>query len=186
MRWSDGEATLYPAVGAAGLGREVRMAPTAPPGRTPCRSRPGSSTAARARATCWCAGPTASSTLHTGVGSGTFGPARQLLKANGTWTRAALLTGGSFGAAAGFLVRWPDGSLDAYSGTSAAGLGTRSRVRGPNGTWTHAQVMATGDMTADHKADDLIVRWSDGETTLYADTTAKALGKEKTLVRSGG
>ncbi|WP_256255922.1 VCBS repeat-containing protein [Streptomyces sp. MUSC 14] len=186
VRWSDGEATLYPAVGAAGLGREVRMAPARSAWKNAVQITSGQFDGGKGASDLLVRWSDGRLTLHTGVGSGTFGPARQLLKANGTWTRAALLTGGSFGAAAGFLVRWPDGSLDAYSGTSAAGLGTRSRVRGPNGTWTHAQVMATGDMTADHKADDLIVRWSDGETTLYADTTAKALGKEKTLVRSGG
>ncbi|MFG2606036.1 hypothetical protein ACGFT2_21195 [Streptomyces sp. NPDC048514] len=58
-------------------------------------------------------------------------------------------------------------------------------MRGPNGLWKHPQVMAAGDLTADHFADGLIVRWSDGETTLYADTRTKALGTEHTLVHPG-
>ena len=32
---------------------------------------------------------------------------------------------------------------------------------------------------------DLVVRWSDGETTLYADTGTKAVGTEHTLVDPG-
>ncbi|MFB8175358.1 FG-GAP-like repeat-containing protein [Streptomyces sp. NPDC055966] len=186
VRWSDGEATLYPAVGGAGLGREVRMAAPRSAWQNAVQITSGQFDGGKGASDLLVRWSDGRLTLYTGVAAGTFGPARQLLKANGTWTRAALLTGGSFGDSGGFLVRWTDGSLDAYTGTSAAGPGTRSRVLGANGTWTHAQVMTTGDVTADHRADDLLVRWSDGETTLYADTTAKALGKENTLVRSGG
>ncbi|MFI2203078.1 FG-GAP-like repeat-containing protein [Streptomyces sp. NPDC020192] len=184
VRWSDGEATLYPAIGAGGVGREVRMAAPGSAWKNAVQITSGQfdGKGAGDLLVRWSDGRL---TLHTGVGSGTFGPTRQLLAANGTWTKAAPLTGGNFGATPGFLTRWADGSLDSYTGTSAAGLGTRSRVLGPNGTWTHAQVMTSGNFTADHKANDLVVRWSDGETTLYADTGAKTLGTENTLVHPG-
>ncbi|AYN43525.1 hypothetical protein D9753_06925 [Streptomyces dangxiongensis] len=190
VRWSDGGVTLYPAPGPAGPGREIRMAP------------PGSAwkNAAQLTTGAFHDGPDGRSgtdllvrradgalTLYSGTGTGGFGPATPLRAANSTWTRAALLTGGGFGGTgvADLFVRWTDGALDTYTDTSAAGPGTAARVRGPNSLWQHAQVLTAGDLTADHRADDLVVRWSDGETTLYADTGTKALGTEYTLVHPG-
>ncbi|KOV66995.1 hypothetical protein ADK64_10735 [Streptomyces sp. MMG1121] len=187
VRWSDGEATLYPGIGTAGLGREVRMAASGSAWKNAVQITSGQFDGGKGATDLLVRWSDGRLSLYTGVGSGGFGPAKQLVKANGTWTKAALLTGGTFGgnAAGGLLVRWADGSLDSYAGTSAAGPGTRTRVLGPNGTWQHAQVMTAGNFTADHADDDLIVRWSDGETTLYADTGTKALGTENTLVHPG-
>ncbi|MEU6511670.1 FG-GAP-like repeat-containing protein [Streptomyces sp. NPDC046942] len=184
VRWSDGEVTLYPAIGTAGLGREVRMAAPKSDWKNAVQITSGQfdHKGASDLLVRWSDGRL---TLHTGVGTGGFGPTRQLLAANGTWTKAAQLTGGDFGGTPGFLARWGDGSLDSYAGTSATGPGTRSRVLGPNGTWTHAQAMTSGDFTADHTRNDLIVRWSDGETTLYADNGTKSIGTENTLVHPG-
>ncbi|MFF8726173.1 trypsin-like serine peptidase [Streptomyces sp. NPDC015171] len=186
VRWSDGEVTLYPQPGPSGLGREIRLA------------APGS---AWKNAVQFAAGPFGTGrdtgllvrradgalTLYPKVGTGGFGTGTQLLPANGTWTKAALLTGGEFGGTAtgDLLVRWADGSLDTRTDTSAAGLGAASRLRGPNGLWKHAQVLTAGGFRHGSSADDLIVRWSDGETTLYADTGNKALGTEHTLVHPG-
>jgi hypothetical protein len=78
-----------------------------------------------------------------------------------------------------------DGELDTYTATSAAGLGAEARMRDPNDLWKHDQVMSAGNYTADNAGNDLIVRWSDGETTLYADTTHQKLGTENTLVYPG-
>lgn len=187
VRWSDGEVTLYPDLGTSGLGREIRMA------------RPGSAWKNAVQITSgqfhgrkgatdllvrWSDGRV---TVHTGAGAGTLGTGRRLVAANGTWTKAALTAAGNFGGTADWdvLVRRTDGALDTYARTSTAGLGTKSRVRGRNSLWQHARTMTVGDFTADHAGNDLIVRWSDGETTLYADTRTRALGAEKTLVHPG-
>ncbi|MEU6667513.1 trypsin-like serine protease [Streptomyces sp. NPDC046727] len=186
VRWSDGEVTLYPEPGPSGLGREIRMATPGSAWKnavqfTAGRFRDGQGTDLLVRRS------DGAVVLYSGVGTGGFGTATQLVAANGTWTKASLLTGGDFGGAAGrdLLVRWADGALDTYTDTSAAGLGTKSRMRGPNGMWQHAQVMTAGGFRHDGSGDDLIVRWSDGETTLYADTGTKALGTEYTLVHPG-
>lgn len=186
VRWSDGEATLYPQPGPSGLGREIRMAA---PGSLwknaaqftsgPFRADQGTGLLVR-----WADGAL---TLYTGVTTGGFGTGTRLVEANGTWTGAALLTGGDFGGTAGgdLLVRWTDGALDTYTDTSTAGLGTKSRVLGPNSLWKHAQVLTAGDFRHGRTGNDLIVRWSGGETTLYADTGTKTLGTEHTLVHPG-
>ncbi len=186
VRWSDGEVTLYPQPGPAGLGREIRMAAPGSAWKnavqlTAGAFRAGGGTAPLVR---WADGGL---TLYPGAGTGGLGASTRLLPAGGTWTRAALLTGGDFGgtAAGDLLVRWSDGALDVYTGTSAAGPGAKSRLRGPNGLWQQARVLTAGAFRHDGPADDLVVRWSDGETTLYADTRAKALGTEYTLVHPG-
>ncbi|WP_236052329.1 trypsin-like serine peptidase [Streptomyces musisoli] len=186
VRWSDGEVTLYPQPGPSGLGREIRMAAPRSAWANavqfaagPFRSDGGTGLLVR-----WADGRL---TLYPNVGAGGFGTSTRLIAANGTWTKAALLTGGDFGgtAAGDLLVRWSDGALDTYTDTSATGLGTRSRVLGPNSLFQHAQVLTAGDFRHDRSRNDLIVRWSDGETTLYADTGTKALGTEHTLVHPG-
>ncbi|GHE01125.1 hypothetical protein GCM10010339_19020 [Streptomyces alanosinicus] len=185
VRWSDGETTLYPQVGTSGLGREIQMAAPRSAWTNAVQFAAGQFDGGKGSTDLLVRWSDGRLTLYTGVGAGGFGTGRQLQAANGTWTKAALLTGGTFGTAAGLLVRWTDGSLDTYTGTSAAGLGVRHRLAGPNGLWPHAQALTTGDLTPDHTGDDLAVRWSDGETTLYADTGATSLGTENTLVTPG-
>ncbi|MFF7881810.1 hypothetical protein ACH40F_16215 [Streptomyces sp. NPDC020794] len=58
-------------------------------------------------------------------------------------------------------------------------------MRDPNDLWKHDLVMTAGNYTPNAFDDDLIVRWSDGETTLYADTASTSLGTENTLVYPG-
>ncbi|MGW2489067.1 trypsin-like serine protease [Streptomyces sp. NPDC001606] len=184
VRWSDGEVTLYPDLGPSGVGREVQMAKPNSDWKNAVQLTAGQFHGAKGATDLLVRRSDGSLVLYTGIRSGSFGTGKRLLGANGTWTKAALLSGGAFGGRAGadVLVRWTDGSLDSYAGVSAAGLGTRTRLRGPNTTWQHAQVMAAGDLTSDHTGNDLLVRWSDGETTLYAETGATSLGTENTLV----
>lgn len=187
VRWSDGEVTLYPELGASGVGREVQMAKPNSGWKDVVQLTAGQFHGANGATDVLTRRSDGSLVLYTQIRSGSFGTGKRILGPNGTWTKAALLTGGALRGTAGadLLVRWSDGSLDSFSGVSASGLGTRSRLRGPSGTWQHAQVMATGDLTSDHTGNDLVVRWSDGETSLYADTGAKALGTENTLVPPG-
>ncbi|WP_330337098.1 trypsin-like serine peptidase [Streptomyces sp. NBC_00557] len=187
VRWSDGEVTLYPAPGPSGMGREVRMAKQGSDWKNVVQFTAGQFHGGKGTTDLLARRTDGSLVLYTGIRSGSFGTGRRLLGANGAWTKAALLSGGTLRGTAGadLLVRWSDGSLDTRTGVSASGIGTRAQLRGPNGTWQHAQVMTTGDLTADHVRNDLVVRWSDGETSLYADTGAKSLGTENTLVPAG-
>lgn len=80
------------------------------------------------------------------------------------------------------MVQWSDGELDNYVGTTTSALGTEARIQNPNGLWTHNTAMTTGNFTPNHRTDDLVVRWSDGETTMYVDTGMSTLGTEHNLV----
>ncbi|MEV5879970.1 hypothetical protein AB0L75_42645, partial [Streptomyces sp. NPDC052101] len=58
------------------------------------------------------------------------------------------------------------------------------RILDPNELWKHDLAMTTGDFTGNGRTDDLVIRWSDGETTMYKDTLASRLGSEETLVHA--
>ena len=123
-------------------------------------------------------------TLYTNVGAGTFGQQHRLKAPNGTWKNATLLTGGDFSGRQKWdlMVRWADGELDDYPGTGTSGLGTERRIQNPNGRWAQVATMTTGDFTENGRTDDLVVRRSDGETTMYTDTSGSSLGRERMLV----
>ncbi|MFG2636305.1 hypothetical protein ACGFX8_20880 [Streptomyces sp. NPDC048362] len=187
VRWSDGEVSLYPDLGTSGLGPETRMAEPGPRWKGATQLAAGQFHGTQGATDLLARWSDGHVTVNTAIREGSFGTGRQIVAANGTWTKAALLTAGAFGRTANWdvLVRRTDGGLDSYPATSATKAGPRTRVLGPNGLWKHAQAMTAGDLTADGYANDLVVRWSDGETTLYADTRAKTLGTEHTLVHHG-
>ncbi|MEU5241082.1 trypsin-like serine peptidase [Streptomyces lydicus] len=57
---------------------------------------------------------------------------------------------------------------------------------GSAATWTHARVMTTGRFhtaSTDNNVSDLIVRWSDGELSLYPGNGAYGFGKDVQLIK---
>ncbi|WP_432092816.1 trypsin-like serine peptidase [Streptomyces sp. bgisy100] len=119
---------------------------------------------------------------------------RGVLGTAGTWKHADVLAGGHFAGGnpggedyADLLVRWSDGELSIYRG-SGDGAGTfdkEFRVLGPNGTWKNAVSVTAGDFTGTGRDDDLLVRWVDGEVTLYPDVDEKGLHGEVQLQKPG-
>ncbi|MFF3405458.1 trypsin-like serine peptidase [Streptomyces sp. NPDC002742] len=119
-----------------------------------------------------------------------------------TWQHADLMASGDFRQTghSDMIVVWSDGEvtlypgnghggydperqlLDNYAGTTTSGLGGEHRILDPNGLWKHDAAMTTGDFTGNGRTDDLVIRWSDGETTMYTDTLADRLGTERMLV----
>ncbi|KUM92651.1 hypothetical protein AQI88_30740 [Streptomyces cellostaticus] len=187
VRWPDGKVTLYGDVGSKGLnGTGTQM--IGPNGTWKnatqiVAGRFGAAQYASDLVVRWSDGEL---TLYTNVSAGTFGQEHKLKDPNGTWKNAALLTSGEFSGNQTWdlMVRWTDGELDNYVGTTTSALGAEHRLLDANEPWTHDLAMTTGSYTGNGRTDDLVVRWSDGGTTLYADTSATRLGTEHTLVAS--
>jgi V8-like Glu-specific endopeptidase len=185
VRWSDGEVTLYGDVGTNGL----TVAGTQMIGPNSTWQHATQIAAGRFNASAyvtdlmvrWSDGEL---TLYTNVGAGGFGQEHKLQDPNSTWQNATLLTSGEFSGNQKWdlMVQWSDGELDNYVGTTTSALGTEARIQNPNGLWTHNTVMTTGNFTTNHRTDDLVIRWSDGETTMYVDTGMSTLGTEQNLV----
>ncbi|MER8113659.1 VCBS repeat-containing protein [Streptomyces sp. NPDC094031] len=185
VRWSDGEVTLYGDVGTKGLGGAgTQMIKPNDLWKNAVQIAAGRFSASRYVTDLvvrWIDGEV---TLYTGVGAGGFGQEHKLKDRNDTWRDATLLTSGEFSGNQKWdlMVRWTDGELDNYVGTTASGLGQEQRVLDPGDLWKHDSAMTTGDFTGDGRTDDLVIRWSDGETTMYADTSTTHLGTQETLV----
>ncbi|MFK4147521.1 trypsin-like serine protease [Streptomyces sp. NPDC004065] len=116
-------------------------------------------------------------TLYTTVDAKGFHGEKQLAAPkNTTWRDdARLLTGGRFATGAhrdDLLVDWKDGHVSLFRDLAVNGLKKQTQVVAKNTTWTYATQLATGSFTGKN-ADDLLVRWIDGETTVYPGMTAK-------------
>ncbi|MBZ4319898.1 FG-GAP-like repeat-containing protein [Streptomyces huiliensis] len=124
-------------------------------------------------------------TLHSGVtGSGT-GRERTLVKKDAAWKDAVSLTTGQLsGKGTDLLVRRANGTLEAFSGITASsgGLGKGTVLQPGHPSYTRNSAMAAGNFTGSGRRDDLLVRWVEGETSLYEDTTPQRIGTWKTMV----
>ncbi|MER7759765.1 hypothetical protein [Streptomyces sp. NPDC097619] len=125
-------------------------------------------------------------TVHRGDGRGGFTGETRLQAPNSTWTRAVTVTAGEFtgGSGSDLVVRWSDGRVTLHADLAGSGgTGRQTVLRAANSTWTHAAQIAAGRWNAGQRADDLVVRWSDGEVGLYTEVgpTVK-LSREKRLL----
>ncbi|WP_314220057.1 hypothetical protein [Streptomyces zaehneri] len=129
-------------------------------------------------------------TKCTNVDGNGFHAETQLMPKNSLWADSAdLITGGDFDGDTSdanpnydLFVKWADGKLTVYQDVGTQGLNSGSTVLAANSTWTHARVVAAGEFGANDWEDDLFVRWSDGEVSMYGNTQADALGREYRLV----
>ncbi|WP_331738248.1 trypsin-like serine peptidase [Streptomyces sp. NBC_00069] len=183
VRWDDGRMTLHGDVGTNGLGAGIEMAPSGSIWSHATQIAAGrfnASTYVTDLMVRWSDGELS---LFTNVGAGTLGQEYKLKDPNSTWKEATLLTSGQFSGNQKWdlMVRWDSGELDNYVGTTTGGLGGEQRIHGPNKTWTHSVIMTTGQFTSDGLTNDLMIRWSDGETTMYQDTRMNSLGTERMI-----
>ncbi|KOV71094.1 S1 family peptidase [Streptomyces sp. MMG1121] len=121
-------------------------------------------------------------TLYTTVDAKGFHGEKQLAAPNtAVWKDdAQQLTGGRFtanGRRDDLLVTWKDGHVSVFSDLAVNGLKKQTQTVAKNNTWPYAEKLATGSFTG-KDTDDLLVRWTDGETTIYPGMTGKALPGE--------
>ncbi|MFI8242549.1 trypsin-like serine protease [Streptomyces sp. NPDC085866] len=122
-------------------------------------------------------------TLYTSVDAKGFHGEKQLAPAKTPLWRddAGLLVAGRFtpgGHRDDLLVDWKDGHVSLFADLAANGLKKQTQLVAKNNTWSYARQLTTGSFTG-KDTDDLLVRWSDGETTVYPGLTiGKALPGE--------
>ncbi|MER6025610.1 S1 family peptidase [Streptomyces sp. NPDC001851] len=121
-------------------------------------------------------------TLYNSVDAKGFHGEKQLAPPHtAEWQNdAQQLTAGRFtpgGRRDDLLVTWKDGHVSVFSDLAANGLKKQAQTVAKNNTWPFAEKLATGSFTG-KTTDDLLVRWIDGETTIYPGMTGKALPAE--------
>ncbi|MFE7313071.1 S1 family peptidase [Streptomyces sp. NPDC057555] len=100
----------------------------------------------------------------------------------GAWPHLKNMTAGRYTANAGrddLLVVWDDGRVTLHPDLNTNGLAESAKktLVQKNTTWSHATQIASGEFTG-KKTADLLVRWSDGETTIYPGVDAAGLHGE--------
>ncbi len=113
----------------------------------------------------------------------------QLRRPNSLWKNAKTITAGDFAAAGtkanDLVVRWSDGEVTLYPGVDAKGTHAEQKLIAPNKTWTHARDISAGSFDNSSSGQDLFVRWSDGEVSVYENIAAKSLRSEHRLRPAG-
>ncbi|MFD7442235.1 trypsin-like serine peptidase [Streptomyces sp. NPDC059909] len=185
VRWKDGELTLYPDVDEKGFHGEVQLqkpntlwthAVSITGGRYTTNNKWTDDLLVR-----WSDGEV---TLYTDVNRDGFHGEKKLSAPNGTWKHAATIAAGDFIGSAQYdlMVRWTDGEVTIYQDIDQNGFHGETKVKSPNRLWTHATIIASGDYTEDRRPNDLIVRWSDGEVSMYPEVDQAGIHTEITLV----
>ncbi|MFD9515332.1 trypsin-like serine protease [Streptomyces mirabilis] len=121
-------------------------------------------------------------TLYTSVDAKGFHGEKQLAAPRSAeWKDdARQLTGGRFtanGLRDDLLVSFKDGHVSVFSDLAVNGLKKQTQPVAKNNTWPVAEVLASGSFTG-KATDDLLVRWIDGETTIYPGMTGTSLPAE--------
>ncbi|MFI0786746.1 S1 family peptidase [Streptomyces lydicus] len=102
---------------------------------------------------------------------------KQLAKAKNTvWPHAQQITAGRYTANQqrdDLLVTWDDGRVTLHPDLNTNGVAdkTQKLLANKNTTWSHATQISAGEFTG-KRTGDLLVRWSDGEGTLYPGVDA--------------
>ncbi|GAA2605640.1 hypothetical protein GCM10010411_44770 [Actinomadura fulvescens] len=125
--------------------------------------------------------------LYRGAGErgNVFDKEIRLASPGSVWQHAREITGGDFtgGEAEDLIVRWKDGELTLYPDVDERGFHGEIQLQKPNDLWENAHAITAGRYATSSRRNDLIVRWSDGEVSLYADVSASGLGTEHMLLK---
>ncbi|WP_330318861.1 hypothetical protein [Streptomyces platensis] len=125
-------------------------------------------------------------TLYTNVDGRGLHAEKQLAKPkNTTWSHARDSVAGNFAAAVGdqdLFVRWSDGEVTVYENLGAKGFKGEHRLRPAKSSWQYSTLVTAGAFGGGTRQDDLLALWPSGKLSMYDDTTATALGRERLLV----
>ncbi len=189
VRWAGGSLTLFPDVGARGLSSQITLVEPGSLWQHEVAMTAGRYSTDDSRPddliVRWSDGET---TLYPNIDAGGFHGEVRLNPPNSTWTHATCITSADFAGSSrsDLVVRWSDGELTLYPDVDRNGFHREVRLRAPSSLWTHATVTTAGDFTStDNRSDDYLVRWSDGQLSMYQDS-GEALGAESVLVAASG
>ncbi|MGW2028456.1 S1 family peptidase, partial [Streptomyces decoyicus] len=127
-------------------------------------------------------------TQYTHVDAKGFHGEKQLAKAKNTlWPHATQITAGRYSADQqrdDLLVTWEDGRVTLHPDIDTNGVAEKAQkvLVNKNTTWTHATQISAGEFTG-KKTMDLLVRWSDGEATIYPGVDTAGFHGESQLFK---
>ncbi|MEU1823799.1 S1 family peptidase [Streptomyces abikoensis] len=185
IRWVDGEVSQYTHVDAKGFHDEKMLAkPKNGVWENAKLITAGRYTGNALRDDLLVVWVNGSVSIYSDLGANALGKETQILKANSTWTHAEQIGSGEFTGSrtSDLMVRWSDGEGTIYSGVDTAGLHGEIMVRKPKETWTNAKLITVGAFAANVVPNDVLVRWSDGNVSMYTGVDKAGTHAEVQLV----
>ncbi|WP_330342554.1 trypsin-like serine peptidase [Streptomyces sp. NBC_00557] len=181
--FDSGEVRLFPDIGTKGLDDGIKLADAGSIWSHADQITGGSFGTAKYISDLLVRWSDGEVTDYTAVGDKGFGTEHQLQKKNSAWKDATLVTACDFTSGNNWdtLVRWSDGHVSQFQDTGPSGTGKEIQMAPAGSIWSHDSVMTAGSYDSNGWPDDLVVRWSDGETTMYTHTGA-TFGTEHMLV----
>ncbi|MFE3180412.1 trypsin-like serine protease [Streptomyces violascens] len=189
VRWTDGEVTLYPSVDEKGFHGEVQLHKPEPDDTwqhavAMTVGRFGGNDKMDDLVVRWTDGEV---TIYQNTGTAL---GRQIIAVQPktpqaeTWKHAVEIGSGDYTGNDGWdlIVRWSDGEVTNYADFDGSSTWREHKWYAPNELLTHAVLVTGGDFSDNPYADDTIIRWTDGELSLYTDGDEKGLGKQNPLV----
>ncbi|KAA2266020.1 hypothetical protein F0L68_02525 [Solihabitans fulvus] len=185
VRWSDGELTLYKHVDQNGFHDEVQLA--APNDLWKNHSKlltAGKYTSSTQRGDLVVVWSDGEVSLYGNIGANGLGAETQLAAPNDRWKGAVQLTAGEFTGnnTADLAVRWGNGTFSVFPDVNTAGFNGEYSVAAPNTSWNNATVVAAGAFASNGRPNDILIRWVDGEVSLYPSVDWSGLHQEIQLV----
>lgn len=189
VRWTDGEVTLYPSVDEKGFHGEVQLHKPEPDdtwkhAAAMTVGRFGGNDKADDLVVRWTDGEvTIYQNTGTALGRQIIAVTPKTPRAE-TWKHAVEIGSGDYTGNDGWdlIVRWSDGEVTNYADFDGGGTWRENKWYAPNELLTHAVLVTGGDFSDNPYADDTIIRWTDGELSLYTDGDEKGPGKDNPLV----
>ncbi|MET9629271.1 trypsin-like peptidase domain-containing protein [Lentzea sp. NPDC006480] len=172
VRWSDGEVTLYHGGSSSDPQKPFTGETQLAAPQSIWTHAKGIATVNNGLVVTWDDGEV---TYYGSVDKNGFHNEVQLAAPNDLWKDHASYIAGLGG---DLVVVWNDGETTLYSGIAGNGLGSERQLAAPKSIWTHAQTISGGNWTGSGTP-DLLVRWSDGEFTIYGDVATSNLSQER-------
>ncbi|MFF7686042.1 trypsin-like serine peptidase [Streptomyces syringium] len=184
VRWSDGELTEYTHVDRGGFHDEKKLADPNATWKNAKLITSGRYTANALRDDMLVVWANGSVTMYPDVDTNGIRKDTQLVGANSTWPNATQISAGEFtGKGTGdLLVRWSDGEGTIYPGVDAAGLHGEIKIRPAKSAWTKADVITVGSFSPGSRLNDILVRWNNGNLSMYTGVDAAGTHAEVQLV----
>ncbi|MCI4079547.1 trypsin-like serine protease [Streptomyces sp. MMS21 TC-5] len=186
VRWKDGEVSLYPSVDENGFHGEIQILAPNDDWKNYARQMTTGRFSGNARqdhiVIRWKDGEVSQ---FTDVSERGMGTETQAIAPNDTWVHADEIASGDYTGTDNWdlIIRWSDGELTNYQDfTGNVGASKENQLVAANDTWDHATILSGGDYSDNPWPDDTVVRWTDGEMTLYTDGNGTTIGAEHKIV----
>ncbi|WP_344030317.1 S1 family peptidase [Streptomyces luteireticuli] len=187
VRWQTGEVTWFSHVSQNGFSKEQQLRPANDTWVKYAKAMTvGRYTANAQRDDLLVVWVDGSISLFADLGANGLKREVQLLEKTQAGTYIEQISAGEFTgkSTADLLVRWRNGSASIFAGVSTTNkFRDEIRIRDEKSAWQNSETIAAGSFVGNARPNDVLVRWADGNFSLYPATDEKGTHGEVELLK---